>query len=60
MKRLLIKGALSQGEKEAWMASIVNQRNKYMHAAGEMPDRVRADALLSEMHACLAVVLSNP
>lgn len=59
MKRLQSNGVLKADEKNAWMISVVNKRNKYMHAAGEMPNQLEADAVLNEMHSCLTVVLSR-
>ena len=46
-------------EKAGYETGIVKKRNKYMHEAGAMPDQLEADRILSEMHACLTVVLSR-
>lgn len=59
MKRLRIENILNKNEKDGWMASVVHKRNRYMHAAGEMPNQLEADAVLSEMHFCLVAVLGR-
>jgi hypothetical protein len=50
---------LSPGEKNYYNVSIVKSRNKYMHEAGAMPTQIEADRILSEMHACLSIILAR-
>lgn len=59
LKLLRTKSVLQPAEYDAWMKSIVNRRNRYMHEAGEMPDQVQADTLLSEMQSCVTVILGR-
>jgi len=55
----LKNGILKNPEKQRYNTEIVKKRNKFMHEAGAMPTQIEADRILSEMHACLAVVLSR-
>lgn len=50
---------IDQSEYLAWKNSIVNPRNKYMHSAGAMPNQLESNAVLSEMEACLTVILAK-
>jgi hypothetical protein len=50
---------LSDDEKDLYQKSIVKKRNKYMHEAGAMPSKLEADKILSEMHACMSIVLGR-
>ena len=50
---------ISPSECSQWRQSIVDRRNKYMHSAGAMPTQLETDAILSEMQACVAVVLAK-
>ena len=52
-------GVLWPPEKNDYSDKIVKKRNKYMHEAGAMPNQLEADGLLSEMHACLTLILSR-
>ncbi|MGV9540179.1 hypothetical protein [Nocardia beijingensis] len=40
-------------------SEIVDKRNRYMHRAGAMPNRLDANSILNEMDACLSFVLAN-
>lgn len=42
-----------------YQKSIVDPRNKYMHRAGAHPQRAEADKILSEMHSCVALLLTH-
>lgn len=50
---------LTTGETDSWKRSIVDKRNRYMHVAGAMPSQLENDAILSEMEACLTIVLGR-
>jgi hypothetical protein len=52
-------GVLWPSEKNDYSDKIVKKRNRYMHEAGAMPNQLEADSLLSEMHACLFLVLGR-
>lgn len=52
-------GVLSENQRKDFQKSVVDKRNKYMHEAGAMPNKLEADAILNEMHSCLVFVLSN-
>jgi hypothetical protein len=52
-------GVLWPPEKNDYSDKIVKKRNRYMHEAGAMPSQLEADGLLSEMHACLTLILSR-
>ena len=59
LRALSVNGAIWPHERTGYENSIVRKRNKYMHEAGAMPDQLEADRILSEMHACLVVVLGR-
>jgi hypothetical protein len=48
---------ISNVERQGYNRLIVHPRNKYMHDAGAMPSQLDAHKLLSEMEACLSIVL---
>jgi hypothetical protein len=50
---------LRAAEKNDYNDKIVKKRNKYMHEAGAMPTQIEANSILSEMHACLSIVLAR-
>lgn len=56
---LKIHRCLSEGEKDLYQKGIVRKRNKYMHEAGAMPNKLEADKILNEMHTCLSTVLGR-
>lgn len=59
LKRLETHTVLTAAERISWRKSIVDKRNKYMHTAGAMPDQLENDAMLSEMEACITIVLGK-
>lgn len=59
LKILANKGVLTPRQGKDFQRTIVKKRNKYMHQAGAMPDKLEADSILSEMQSCLVIVLSN-
>ena len=50
---------LSQIEKSYYQTNVVDVRNTYMHQAGAIPNKIEADTLLTEMHACITDVLGR-
>jgi hypothetical protein len=52
-------GILSPPERNGYNDKIVQKRNMYMHEAGAMPNKLEADSILGEMHACLSIVLAR-
>ena len=50
---------ITDNERSEWMRLIVEKRNVYMHRAGAMPTQLETDAMLSEMEACVAVVIAK-
>lgn len=59
LRALSLNGVILPHERTGYEHSIVRKRNKYMHEAGAMPDKLEADRILSEMHTCMTVVLSG-
>lgn len=59
LKKLESRSVLSSAERTKWVKSIANVRNRYMHTAGAMPTQLDSDAVLSEMDACLSIVLAK-
>jgi hypothetical protein len=55
----LNKGILRIPERQRFMADLVRKRNFFMHEAGAMPTQADADKVLSEMHACVAIILAR-
>lgn len=53
------RSVLTAAEHVRWRRSIADVRNKVMHTAGEMPTQLQSDAVLSEMEACLVIVLAR-
>ena len=56
---LLSNGVLKYPERQRYYTGIVKKRNIFMHEAGAMPTQIEADRILSEMHACVVLVLSR-
>lgn len=54
-----LNGILRLPEKQRFENDIVRKRNRYMHEAGAMPTQIEADKILSEMHACVAMILAR-
>jgi hypothetical protein len=52
-------GVLTEEQRIDYRRSLADKRNKYMHEAGAMPDKLEANSILNEMHSCLVVVLAN-
>ncbi|MEU2032756.1 hypothetical protein [Nocardia amamiensis] len=50
---------LTTKQRDDFQKAIVNKRNRYMHRAGAMPNKMDANSILNEMHTCLSIVLSN-
>lgn len=59
LKRLQAQAVLTAAERARWQRSIVDNRNRFMHTAGAMPTQLENDAMLSEMEACLAIILGK-
>jgi len=59
LRALRTNNVIGQKEFERWTRTIVKRRNRYMHRAGAMPTQFETDELLSEMHACVAIVLAK-
>jgi hypothetical protein len=59
LKALSVNGIIWPHERTGYESSIVRKRNKYMHEAGAMPNQLEADGILSEMHACMTVILGR-
>jgi hypothetical protein len=53
------RSVLTHSERSLYQAQVGDKRNKYMHEAGAMPQKLEADHILSHMHACLESVLRN-
>lgn len=50
---------LTPRQQSDFKKAIVDKRNRYMHRAGAMPNRLEANSILNEMDACLSFVLAN-
>lgn len=59
LKALETHNIVTPSERSNWTRLIVNRRNRYMHSAGAMPNQFETDIVLSEMQACLTVVLAK-
>ncbi|MEV6060364.1 hypothetical protein AB0L62_10180 [Nocardia asteroides] len=59
LSALFKNGIITAAQRDSYQKTIVYKRNKYMHEAGAMPTKLEADSILSEMHACLVVILSR-
>lgn len=52
------RGYLDHSGAVAFSASIAHSRNKYAHTAGSFPSSIQeVDKLVSEVHACMSVIL---
>jgi len=51
------KRVLTPTQRLAFRQAVADKRNLYMHQAGAMPSPTEADKILSEMDACLALIL---
>ncbi|MEU2040433.1 hypothetical protein [Nocardia niwae] len=53
------RGVLTMRQRVDFQRNIVDKRNRYMHRAGAMPNRLDANSVLNEMDSCLSFVLAN-
>ncbi|WP_405180803.1 hypothetical protein [Nocardia sp. NBC_01377] len=56
---LQIHGVLTPRQRDNFQKAIVDKRNRYMHQAGTMPNRLEANTILNEMDTCLSVIFTN-
>jgi len=59
LKELRDRSVLSSFERNLYQKDVVDKRNVYMHEAGATPSSIEADRILTDMHACFAVVTSR-
>ena len=56
---LASNGVLTSFERVEYQRDLANQRNRYMHEAGAMPNQLEVNAILAKMHSCMVAVLSR-
>jgi hypothetical protein len=53
------RGVLTPRQRIDFQKAIAYKRNRYMHRAGAMPNRLEANSILNEMDTCLSFILAN-
>jgi len=53
-----VRGHLGNANVAAFISTIANKRNRYMHRAGSFPSSTQeVDKLVAEIHSCMSMVL---
>ena len=57
--KLRAEGIIVEHQRNHWQTKLVQPRNTYMHSANKMPTQQQSKNLLSEMDACMSIVLAR-